>query len=415
MKGLKWSLAVTSTALLIIGLSGIAFAFHSGGVAECEGCHSMHSAQSGALLTKSDIGSTCLNCHENADGDTGPNKYHISTRTADLGAGAAPLQRTPGGDFGWLKKTFSWLGRDGVTTETEDGSTHGHNIIAIDNGYTVVDGATAPGGTFPADLLTCTSCHDMHGQYRRFADGTINKTGLPTAGSGSYHNSTDPVDGATAVGVYRLLAGKDFTQNGTGVSFAVDPPAVVVNGTYNASEAALQVRTAYGKGMAEWCATCHPDMHSTSGRLVHPVSQPLGLDLWTNYNNYVKSGDLTGVVDTSFTSLVPYEEDSTNYTDLKAIASNSAKLQPGPASDTAQVMCLSCHRAHASGWPESLRWAYQAEFIVYNGLYPGTDNSSSKYARGRTAAETQAAYYDRDVSEFATYQRVLCNKCHAKD
>ena len=35
--------------------------------------------------------------------------------------------------------------------------------------------------------------------------------------------------------------------------------------------------------------------------------------------------------------------------------------------------------------------------------------------RGRLAVETQAAYYDRPVTAFATYQRVLCNKCHAKD
>jgi len=26
----------------------------------------------------------------------------------------------------------------------------------------------------------------------------------------------------------------------------------------------------------------------------------------------------------------------------------------------------------------------------------------------------QAAYYDRDVKVFGAYQRVLCNKCHAK-
>jgi hypothetical protein len=33
----------------------------------------------------------------------------------------------------------------------------------------------------------------------------------------------------------------------------------------------------------------------------------------------------------------------------------------------------------------------------------------------RTAAEIQAAYYDRPATKFATYQRVYCNKCHAKD
>jgi hypothetical protein len=80
-------------------------------------------------------------------------------------------------------------------------------------------------------------------------------------------------------------------------------------------------------------------------------------------------------------------------------------------------MCLSCHRAHASGWPEALRWNSEGEFMIYNGMYPGTDNAAgdANNARGRKAVETAAAYYDRPVTTFATYQRVLCNKCHAKD
>ena len=35
MKGLKVSLVIMAAALLTIGLSGMAYAFHSGGVAEC--------------------------------------------------------------------------------------------------------------------------------------------------------------------------------------------------------------------------------------------------------------------------------------------------------------------------------------------------------------------------------------------
>jgi hypothetical protein len=36
-------------------------------------------------------------------------------------------------------------------------------------------------------------------------------------------------------------------------------------------------------------------------------------------------------------------------------------------------------------------------------------------AQGRTAAETQQAYYGRPASTFAPYQAALCNKCHVKD
>ena len=63
---------------------GQAYAFHSGGVAECGGCHEMHNAASASfLLVATDASSTCLSCHEHA-GDTGPSSYHISTAAADL-------------------------------------------------------------------------------------------------------------------------------------------------------------------------------------------------------------------------------------------------------------------------------------------------------------------------------------------
>jgi hypothetical protein len=85
-------------------------------------------------------------------------------------------------------------------------------------------------------------------------------------------------------------------------------------------------------------------------------------------------------------------------------------------------MCLSCHRAHASGFLDMLRWEQEYEFItkVVGGVtsYGGTDVAPTDNAlsRGRTNAEKQASYYDRPAGTFfATYQRVLCNKCHAKD
>ncbi len=63
-----------------------------------------------------------------------------------------------------------------------------------------------------------------------------------------------------------------------------------------------------------------------------------------------------------------------------------------------------------------LRWDMEGEFIVYNGLYPGSDTTPLlQTASARLSAETQAAYYDRPVTQFASYQRALCNKCHVKD
>jgi predicted CXXCH cytochrome family protein len=395
----------------------VALAFHSGGVAECGGCHSMHSPVAGGSyllvgLTQSDA---CLTCH----GEPGQSSYHVATPDADLGPGQAPYNLTPGGDFGWLKKTYVFVVRG--TTITEHGSEHGHNIQAPGHGYTEVDGTVSPGGAFPANQLACNSCHDPHGRYRRATGDVVSLTGLPIKASGSYNAAANEPDAANAVGSYRILAGAGYA-----IDSGFDPvfpgvPAAKVASSYNRSEAASSTRVAYGASISasgnttwgNWCGACHGAMHS-SGNYVHPVDQGLGSSIKNNYDAYVKSGSMTGANATAFTSLVPFATDGSGntYAALATVSTGTA----GPAT-TDQVNCMSCHRAHASGFPWMLRWQMEGEFIVYNSLYPGTDSTPTvpQFARGRTAAEQQKAYYDRPVSAFATYQRVLCNKCHAKD
>jgi hypothetical protein len=423
-----WVFILLAAAVLALGLGGTAYAFHSGGVAECVGCHSMHSPKAGGgfLLLGTDASSTCLNCHQHA-GDTGPSSYHISTAPGDMAAGVAPKQRTPGGDFGWLKKTYTFTVRG--TTTTEDGATHGHNIVAADYGY-VVDpvNTTSPGGSFPASQLACNSCHDQHGQWRRMSDNTIVKGGIlgqataPIIASGSYATSStpgyaEPPAAGTALGVFRLLGGLGYDK----APFPGVPPAKVPS-TYNRTEATTQTRVAYGNSAAagyaswgQWCATCHASMHSSSN-YVHPTDQGLGSTIAGLYNAYVKSGDMTGTSTAAFSSLAPFIESEGDHAVLASHAKNDDTFLNGPATID-RVSCPSCHRAHASGWEHGLRFNVEGEFMVYNSLYPGTDTTPTvpQFARGRTGAETQAAYYDRPVTKFASYQRVYCNKCHAKD
>lgn len=422
MRALKFGLVLCAAVVFGLALGGLAYAFHSGGVAECSGCHSMHSPKTGGsfLLVGTDASSTCLSCHMHA-GDTGPSSYHIATADADMPTGVPPKQRTPGGDFGWLKKNYTFTVRG--TTTTEAGETHGHNIVALDAGFIAdATNTTAPGGTFTSSQLGCESCHEPHGGVRRLSDGSYVRqsasaggTTFPIIGSGSYNTSLTPAAGQ-AVGGYRLLRG--LNDSSLGVTFPGVAIAIAPSG-YNQTEATNQVRVAYGANgintWGNWCATCHPQMHS-SGNYVHPVDQSLGSAVMTNYNAYVKTGDLTGSAATAFTSLVPFAENTGDIPTLQSHAKNDNTFLNGPGSSD-KVMCLSCHRAHASGWPEALRWNMEGEFMVYNSLYPGTDTTPSvpQFARGRLGAETQAAYYDRPVTQFASYQRVLCNKCHAKD
>jgi predicted CXXCH cytochrome family protein len=401
----------------VFGPTDISFAFHDGGVAECVGCHEMHDAKSASLLVAVDQSSTCLICH----GASGQSSYHIATPDADMPVGTPPANETPGGDFGWLHKTYAFTVSGAAVTD--DGQTHGHNIIAAgySSGYTV-DTAhpTAPGGTFPSAQLTCISCHDQHGKGRWTTSGTYSKSSRAIYTSGSYGSIPTTISGeALSTGVYRLLRAADTVS---GVTFPSTPPIAVVNSNYNRSEYYTQTRTAYSLGMADWCAACHPNMHTgnenTGGGIVHPNDRKLTGQIVRNYNSYVKSGNMTGSSTTSYLSLVPYEEGLTystaNVNILKSHAQTNGSYLNGPAAtgtSAEQVMCLSCHRAHASGWPKMIRWNNEATTITVAGAYP-TGNDAGW---GRTLSEVSKAYYDKNVTNFSAYQRSLCNKCHAKD
>jgi len=431
------ALGVLTTGLLVTpcmasyntGVPG-AQLFHKGGTGNCDGCHLMHnsdeegevnsdtglSAKNIHKLKGSDPSSTCLICHQSPVDNSIPSQQYIATNAVQTGQGIPPRQLTPGGDFGWLKKNYKW-----GNNERSPGERHGHNIVAMDYSYNAdTTIMTSPGGAYSAANLSCISCHDPHGNYRRFMDGTIGSDGLPVVASGSYNNSPDPNAG-NSVGVYRLLAGKGYqTKHGAGGNpFTADPPAAVAPVSYNRSESAADTRVAYGSGMSEWCGNCHARIHNdgNNGGRRHPAgnSAKLSLETITNYNTYIASGNLNGNSSAAFTSMVPFEMGTNDYTILKATANSNGSDRSGPTTE-ANVICLTCHRSHASGWDSMTRWNMQGEFIVYNGRYPGVDNGApADFSQGRSAAEVQRTFYDRPARFYASYQRSLCNKCHAKD
>jgi hypothetical protein len=384
------------------------------------------------LLKASDQSSTCLNCHGSSN-DTAPNGYHIyDNDTYGLNDGKAPANITPGGDFAWVKKSFQWSPRNG-TIENSEADRHGHNIVAADYGFNAdATLTTAPGGSYPAASLACSSCHDPHGKYRRDDTGAISTTGKPIIGSGSYATSADPTTWG-AVGVYRILGGADYSPKSMGGAnaFVNGPPAAVAPSSYTRTEATTQTRVAYGSGMSEWCQNCHSSIHrdsytsGTSG-LSHPAGNNAKLTaaIITNYNSYVKSGDLTGTLASAYNSLVPFEEGTANYTTLKSHALTT-DAQLGGADASSNVACISCHRVHASGFDSMTRFdsaAYEfmtaadASGVPTYGNPAGVAFSSDvKVAMGRTNAEMTNALGGRAATKFAPYQRSLCNKCHAKD
>jgi hypothetical protein len=428
-------IAVLAAAALLISAPA-AFAFHSGGVAECEGCHSMHNSFEGSanvtgmaqyasgpyLLKAQDQSGACLNCHQATESIGGG--YHISTGGVTPLDSTIPVELSPGGDFAWLKKTMSGSIRG--TATSWDGDRHGHNVVAVDFGYTADKTLTAaPGGTYPAANLACSSCHDPHGTYRYLstAPATQVKTGEPIYTSGSYGAANKT---GLATGVYRILAGVNYQPKSLTGSFAFANPApsAVAPSTYNATTnvtaAGVADRVAYGSGMSEYCANCHTAMLEnafTSGMkgLVHPAgnSAKLTAPIAANYAAYVTSGVMTGT-GAGYSAIAPFEIGTTDKAAMKTF-----QTTPVAAAVTNNVMCLSCHRAHASGFESMARYYLGNEFMTIadasNAASYDTSTTENKINTGYSVAQQTAAYNGRPASVFGPVARNYCNKCHAKD
>jgi hypothetical protein len=402
---------------LAINLAGVAsvFAFHNDSSFSCYGCHDKKGPNDHIFnLLGTDQSSTCLRCHQRKDQDREWGDHYICTPDDKMPSGLPPLELTPGGDFGWLKKDYSWK-RNGEQ-EYSFGTGHGHNIVAADFGYSASSTySAAPDGKYPSSALHCSGCHDPHGTYRRNWDGSITTEGPPIAASGSYNDSPDP-DINFSVSVYRMLGGINYLPqsliNGE-LMFTKDPPAAVSPRSYNRSEASTQTRVVYGEGMSEWCMNCHTNYDPKKN---HPAGNTIKIPLKMAklYNSFL-AGDSTS---NSYLSLTPFEVGSTDYSILKKLAVTDDSQLGGPVN--ANVSCLSCHRAHASGWDHGLRFNCSPAGLMTttdsngNAVYPDLSTQPA-FAQGRTIAETRKAYYDRDATKFGVNKRSLCSKCHAKE
>jgi len=357
---------VKLTLILTLALSASAvMAFHDGGVAECAGCHTMHNSQDGQLvdpanptgnaylLNAGNSSDTCLQCH------------------ASYGQFAGGTGYGAGGDFYWLTKTWSWSAHG--HTYTSDADAHGHNVIAPASNLT--QDATlsmAPGGDFLSQYLTCTSCHDPHGNQN-----------------------------------FRILYGSEVgpVYNGGRYDFNADAPVAFGNSRRTVSGNGVETdlaHTVYKSGMSNWCANCHDQFHSSNTtNFVHPTGQAMSSMVVSTYNAYVSSDDLLGGnVSTSYMGLVPFEAVNVDFDDPQFDSTNYTE---GPSAGD-QVMCLSCHRAHASPFEDIARWDMSETFLA--------DSHPAGLDEGATQDDLDNMYYNYT---FVENQRSLCNKCHAKD
>jgi hypothetical protein len=383
-------LGAAAFALVVLG-PGAASAFHDGGVAHCDGCHTMHNspenpAEGGGtnklLLKGDDPSSTCLNCHE------GNGSYDVlSTNGQDV---------SQGGDFYWMKTDYTYNpGHGGDRTSSKHN--HGHNLVALNFGLNPDPVNTAaPGGTYLSENMGCNACHDPHGQV----DGGTGAGQKPISESGSYADADPGPD--SIVGNYRLLGGKGYQvkdmDRQTIFTFNALTPAPIAR-----AEGSRGNLVDYGSGMSEWCANCHTGYINDDHK--HAAGNGKHLNgKGTNYTKYVATGDFTGDVDSAYDALVPFERGVT--TGAWDLDETSTVGTDG----NSNVMCLTCHRAHASVHNNAGRWDFETELLKDSAAIKsaGVDETvQAVYFKGGAVIDVTSVY--------GLYQRSLCNKCHVQD
>jgi hypothetical protein len=329
-----------------------AAAFHDGGVARCGACHVMHDSREGLTVSMSATGEPGLLTEES------PSDICLRCHAGELGEvlGTNPLAPPPergAGNFVFLFESNINDAADGAT-EIIPGEVAGHNLVAPGHGLAAdTRHSVSPGGSFPAAEMGCTSCHDPHGNAS-----------------------------------FRLLHGAGEVQGGVAFFSSPAPEAegIALDG---AAESNLN-HTAYRAGVSDWCGNCHGRYHDDTQTpvvpgggepLEHPSDRPLVAGIRDQYNVYNGDADpLGGTPGTAYLAAVPFEDRSSDTTSSSG---------PGGGS---RVMCLSCHRAHATSAPAALRWDWRVSLLAQDGVISGSYAIPSPYP---------------DPS-----QATLCSKCH---
>lgn len=322
------------TLTLLLAAAALIAAFSSPATAAvtgyCGNCHTMHNSQGGAPMAYDASGNTtatpnahlaissCLGCHSvNVGAVVGP-KVDGDYGTATARAGG----------------TFKYDGA-GTTGPADDNSVH--NVHSADvpipatltedgTFTTTIPGLTTgmnadKGSTDPQDL-TCAGQEGCHG------DATVAGN---DAGIGGFHHGTK--EG------YRFLqiATDQSAVSGLGSSDWEEGGATDANHNVYSSDTSV--------GISKLCGNCHPVFHglgntqSGSDWIRHPTDQ----NLKAGWSPNTTSPDL-------------YEEHPFAFASLTGKSTTAAYDET-----SAQVMCLSCHRAHGTPYGDLLRWDYDTQ------------------------------------------------------
>lgn len=328
---MKKNLLIAVLVVLTMALTG-SYAMALSG--PCSACHTMHNSQNNSTMQFDFspnpqgylLRGSCWSCHAqlvavNITADGIPQVNH--TNATDLA----------GGNFAYITT------RKALTQTSATSDNVGHNVI--DSGNTDNTLTAPPGDNLTSGVtqnnLTCAGQFGCHG-----ARGT---PGNNAAMVGAHHNNVGAsLTTASTVGnSYRFL-------NGVHGYESTDWEATATSGgtnhnVYKGATAAVagSLTAPGGNTISGLCNECHGQFHggtaADTGTGSPWLRHPTDVAITANGGEYA-------TISTTYNIATPI-----------ALADVSAQSGTFTASD-AIVMCLSCHRAHASQYMDSLRWDY---------------------------------------------------------
>ena len=356
----------------------------------CDNCHTMHTSQEGtsenvkipvnygvgggalpaSALTKVD----CIGCHSNTGSET--IKY-VGGDPDDPGTSRVPIvyniqqpvegTELAGGNFYWVKE----LGDD-----------RGHNVLAGPGGIDATEGISmqdselddAPGRTESGLYTgTCLPCH----KYLNGRDHNLNDdqalidepycgckschTNIRKSHHAEDHVSNNPDEYNLIVdhtlGCYRFLKGHEAEISGIhGIesydweqSKGVDYPINQYKGSDIDATSADPDHS-----ISDSCGGCHGNFHAKD--MTNP--EKVNASPWFRHPAHIglpEGGEFDAYTEYNLDAPVARKN-------LEPYITPSERLKVSTGSGYGgndQVMCLSCHRAHASPYPDILRWDYE--------------------------------------------------------
>lgn len=319
----------------------------------CSNCHTMHNSQGGSpmalvgeSLTEDAVPAMlvndCVGCHTGTNDGTNTTPYvnsPLPLNESDFGKNGNTLA---GGNFWWVADAG---GNDDAK---------GHNVLGIAGVDIAITGTglnTAPGQT---NGLGCLCHHTLAKQDTEFGlDGCQGCHFAPK------HHANDGTGtklvNSAKQGWYRFLSGHNTTKGVEGIehekwNYKADKD---FHNEYLGNVYAGGSGFSLGNTTTAFCTGCHGEFHSEqkSGEnwIRHPSDAVICDPDKPDSENSEYAVAFGGVYDPD----VP----------VARISLGSVSSTVTPNSD--MVMCLSCHVAHGSPYPDMLRWDY--DYMIAGG------------------------------------------------